>query len=105
MQVDVYTAHHDRSRCFEETVSGPFSVTVFGDWFPRHILGRAYALCAYLRCIIVALNIAWLSFRQGEPHAFCLMHKHMQRTMQALHRTAMTHTCVFMHHTAHARAL
>lgn len=63
-QVDVYTAFHDPSRCFAETVGGPFSVTVAGGWFPRHILGRAHALCAYIRCALVALYIAWLSWRR-----------------------------------------
>lgn len=63
--MDVYTAFHDPSRCFAETVGGPFSVTVAGGWFPRHILGRAHALCAYIRCALVALYIAWLSWRRG----------------------------------------
>ncbi|PRW55889.1 alpha-1,3 1,6-mannosyltransferase ALG2 [Chlorella sorokiniana] len=63
--VDGYTAFHDPSRCFVETVDGPFSVTVAGGWFPRHILGRAHALCAYIRCALVALYIAWLSWRRG----------------------------------------
>lgn len=65
-QVDVYTAHHDPARCFAETVDGPFSVTVFGDWFPRHVFGKLHALCAYIRCLIVAINIAWLSYRRVE---------------------------------------
>lgn len=63
-QVHVYTAFHDPKRCFEETVSGPFSVTVAGSWFPRHVFGRLHALCAYIRCTLVALYIAWLSWRQ-----------------------------------------
>lgn len=64
-QVDVYTAYFDPARCFAETVGGPFSVTVAGGWFPRAILGRAMALCAYIRCALAALYIAWLGWTQG----------------------------------------
>ncbi|KAF5839212.1 hypothetical protein DUNSADRAFT_1348 [Dunaliella salina] len=62
--VDIYTTYHDPQRCFEETRgSGGFGVTVAGDWFPRHIAGRFLALCAYIRCILAALYMAWLSFK------------------------------------------
>ena len=72
--MDVYTAFHDPKRCFAETVDGSFSVTVAGSWFPRHLLGRCYALCAYIRCILVALYVAWSCWRcvvlvLGEPLA------------------------------------
>ncbi len=63
LQVDVFTAHHDRSRCFSETVDGSFPVIVAGAWFPRSILGKAHALCAYVRCLLVAMHIAWVSWR------------------------------------------
>lgn len=56
--VDMYTAYYDPGRCFEETRTGGFSVTVAGSWFPRHIGGKLLALCAYIRCILVALHIA-----------------------------------------------
>ncbi|KAJ3707009.1 hypothetical protein LUZ61_010714 [Rhynchospora tenuis] len=62
--VHVFTAHHDKNRCFEETVSGLFPVTVYGDFLPRHILYRFHAVCAYIRCIFVALCVVflWSSF-------------------------------------------
>uniref|UniRef100_A0A453CX72 Alpha-1,3/1,6-mannosyltransferase ALG2 n=1 Tax=Aegilops tauschii subsp. strangulata TaxID=200361 RepID=A0A453CX72_AEGTS len=62
--VHVFTSHHDRNRCFEETVSGPFPVTVYGDFLPRHVFYRFHAVCAYLRCIFVALCVLlwWPSF-------------------------------------------
>ena len=63
LQVDVYTAHYDKDRCFEETKSGAFSVTVCGAWFPRNLLDRMHALCAYVRCILIAIHIAWAAFR------------------------------------------
>lgn len=62
--VHVFTSHHDRNRCFEETVSGTFPVTVYGDFLPRHVFYRFHAICAYLRCIFVALCVLllWPSF-------------------------------------------
>jgi len=62
--VHVFTSHHDKNRCFEETVSGPFPVTVYGDFLPRHVFYRIHAVCAYLRCIFVALCVLlwWPSF-------------------------------------------
>ncbi len=59
----MYTAHHDRRRCFEETLNGPFSVTVCGSWFPRSVCSRFQALCAYARCIIIAVYVAWVAWR------------------------------------------
>ncbi|KAK1398578.1 Alpha-1 3/1 6-mannosyltransferase alg2 [Heracleum sosnowskyi] len=49
--VHIYTAHHDKNRCFEETLSGTFPVTLYGYFLPRHIFQHFHALCAYLRCI------------------------------------------------------
>ncbi|KAK8647793.1 hypothetical protein V6N13_121520 [Hibiscus sabdariffa] len=62
--VHIFTAHHDKNRCFEETSSGIFPVTVYGDFLPRHIFYRLHAVCAYLRCIFVALCVLfmWPSF-------------------------------------------
>ena len=58
LQVDVYTAYFDRNRCFNETLTGQFSVTVAGGWFPRTIGNRAHAFCAYVRCMLIAVWIA-----------------------------------------------
>ncbi|BFG29854.1 hypothetical protein CerSpe_161280 [Prunus speciosa] len=62
--VHVFTAHHDKNRCFEETISGTFPVTVYGAFLPRHIFYHLHALCAYLRCLFVALCmlVMWPSF-------------------------------------------
>ncbi|CAH8258609.1 unnamed protein product [Arabidopsis lyrata] len=63
-KVHVFTSHHDKSRCFEETLSGIFRVTVYGSFLPRHIFYRLHAVCAYLRCLFVALCVllGWSSF-------------------------------------------
>ncbi|XP_054812146.1 uncharacterized protein LOC129313205 [Prosopis cineraria] len=62
--VYIFTAHHDKNRCFEETTAGTFPVTVYGSFIPRHIFYRLHALCAYLRCLFVALCVLllWPSF-------------------------------------------
>eukprot|EP00252_Welwitschia_mirabilis_P011301 TRINITY_DN25428_c0_g1_i1.p1 TRINITY_DN25428_c0_g1~~TRINITY_DN25428_c0_g1_i1.p1 ORF type:complete len:416 (-),score=81.60 TRINITY_DN25428_c0_g1_i1:105-1352(-) len=63
-EVRIFTAHHDPKRCFEETIDGRLAVSVYGDFFPRHIFNRFHAICAYLRCIYVAICIAlfWKPF-------------------------------------------
>ncbi|KHG03874.1 Alpha-1,3/1,6-mannosyltransferase ALG2 [Gossypium arboreum] len=62
--VHIFTAHHDKNRCFEETRAGIFPVTVYGNFLPRHIFYRLHAVCAYLRCLFVALCVLfmWPSF-------------------------------------------
>ncbi|XP_058211164.1 uncharacterized protein LOC131323407 [Rhododendron vialii] len=63
-KVHIFTSHHDRTRCFEETLAGTFPVTVYGAFIPRHVFYRLHAVCAYLRCIFVALCLLlmWPSF-------------------------------------------
>jgi len=48
------------SDCF----AGLFPVTVYGDFLPRHVFYRFHAVCAYLRCLFVALCVLlqWPSF-------------------------------------------
>ncbi|KAG2446848.1 hypothetical protein HYH02_008005 [Chlamydomonas schloesseri] len=65
--VDMYTAFYDPNRCFEETKTGGFAVRTAGGWFPRHFGGRLMALCAYIRCVLVALHIAWRTLWSPRP--------------------------------------
>ena len=55
------TAHHDPAHCFQETKDGTLDVTSVGDWLPRQIFGKFYALCAYLRMIYAAFYLVFLS--------------------------------------------
>ncbi|KAL0276545.1 UNVERIFIED_CONTAM: hypothetical protein PYX00_004102 [Menopon gallinae] len=55
--VSIVTTHHDPNRCFEETSNGEIPVYVVGEWIPRHIFNRFYALMAYIRMIYAALII------------------------------------------------
>lgn len=59
--VHFVTTHHDVSHCFTETKNGSFPVTVVGDWIPRNIFGRFYALCAYIRMIYAAFYVVFFS--------------------------------------------
>lgn len=56
-QVQFVTSHHDISHCFQETKDGTLKVTSVGDWLPRKIFGRFYALCAYIRMLYAALYV------------------------------------------------
>ena len=53
----IMTAHHDPSRCFEETRDGTLTVRVAGSSVPRNIFGRLHIVCATLRALVGAL---WL---------------------------------------------
>lgn len=67
--VNFVTAHHDPDHCFSETRDGTIPVTVVGNWLPRHILGRFYAFCAYLRMIYAA---SYIIFSDQRPEVvFC----------------------------------
>ncbi|XP_014488528.1 PREDICTED: alpha-1,3/1,6-mannosyltransferase ALG2 [Dinoponera quadriceps] len=67
--VNFVTTHHDPEHCFTETRDGTIPVTVVGNWLPRHVLGRFYALCAYLRMIYAA---TYIIFSDQRPEiVFC----------------------------------
>ncbi|XP_067678384.1 alpha-1,3/1,6-mannosyltransferase ALG2-like [Haliotis asinina] len=61
MDVKFVTAHHDPAHCFQETKDGTFEVITAGDWLPRSIFGKCYALCAYLRMIYAAIYLVIFS--------------------------------------------
>jgi len=56
--VTIYTARFDPARCFDEARDGTLRVVVAGDWLPKRVLGRCYALCASARMVAVALRVA-----------------------------------------------
>ncbi|CAL1679471.1 unnamed protein product [Lasius platythorax] len=68
-EVNFVTTHHDPDHCFSETRDGTIPVTVVGNWLPRHILGRFYAFCAYIRMIYAA---SYIIFSDQRPEVvFC----------------------------------
>ncbi|GFP94640.1 alpha-1 3/1 6-mannosyltransferase alg2 [Phtheirospermum japonicum] len=58
--IHIFTSQHDKTRCFRRLSLGTFPVTVYGAFLPRHIFYRLHAVCAYLRCIFVALCVLFL---------------------------------------------
>ncbi|XP_077499366.1 alpha-1,3/1,6-mannosyltransferase Alg2 isoform X2 [Amblyomma americanum] len=64
--VHIVTTHHDPKHCFPETLDGTLKVTTVGDWLPRSILGRLYALCSYLRMVFAAIYLVWFSDLQPD---------------------------------------
>eukprot|EP01039_Chlorochromonas_danica_P002367 gene2367-2599_t len=63
--VTILTSHHDINHCFEETKpNGKLgsAVHVYGDWLPRHFLGRFTAFFAILRMLLLAVVVVlWYS--------------------------------------------
>lgn len=51
--VNFVTTFYDPERCFSETKDGSIPVHVVGNWLPRHIFGKFFALCAYIRMVII----------------------------------------------------
>ena len=59
--IDMFTAHHDHTHCFQETKDGTLNVHCVGDWLPRHFIYKGYALFAYIRMIYVAIYLVFFS--------------------------------------------
>lgn len=67
--VEFITSHHNRSHCFVETRDGTLPVKVIGDWLPRNIFGKFYALCMYVRMIVISLYVIF--FYNKPDLVFC----------------------------------
>ncbi|KAM6967661.1 alpha-1,3/1,6-mannosyltransferase ALG2 [Aplochiton taeniatus] len=59
--VQIWTAHHDPTHCFSETLDPDLPVVCVGDWLPTSVGGYLHALCAYVRMIYVALYLVFFS--------------------------------------------
>ena len=60
-EVSIVTSHHDTNHCFEETRNGQLKVIPVGDWLPRRIFGKFYALFATIRMIAAAIYLTLFS--------------------------------------------
>lgn len=63
-KVSFLTNHHDKSHCFEETRNGTLEVKIVGDWLPRSLFGKFYALCAYFRMVYAAFYVVLFQSKQ-----------------------------------------
>ncbi|RKP23332.1 alpha-1,3/1,6-mannosyltransferase ALG2 [Syncephalis pseudoplumigaleata] len=70
-KVTVYTNHHDRTHCFEETRDGTLDVRVCGDFLPRSIGGRFMVLCAIVRAIYLAIAVTLNGALREADVVFC----------------------------------
>ena len=57
-RVTIFTAHHDRVRCFEETRNGTLDVRIYGDFLPSHVGQRLRAPCAIARMAYLTCAMA-----------------------------------------------
>ena len=65
--VQIVTSHHDVSHCFEETKPSNIlgdAIFVYGDWLPRHIFGKATALCGSIRLLLLTVIVC---FQYNQP--------------------------------------
>ena len=64
-EVTFVTAHHDDDHCFPETKqsgdSPELQVISAGDFLPRTLFGRCYAVCAYMRMLFAATYLVAFS--------------------------------------------
>lgn len=68
--VHIVTAHHDKGHCFVETKNGDVEVTSVGDWLPRSLFGKCFAMFAALRMVYASIYLCW--FSGLKPHViFC----------------------------------
>jgi len=92
-RVVLFTAHHDRTRCFEETTNGSIDVRVYGDFLPLHLRQRLRAPCAIVRMCYVALRLAAC----GEQFdvIFCDLVSHAVLLLRLLTRAKIIFYCHF----------
>jgi alpha-1,3/alpha-1,6-mannosyltransferase len=78
-RVVLFTSHHDRSHCFDETIDGRLDVRVYGGLIPLHIRQRLRAPCAIARMHYLAARLALdrdrfdLIFCDVVPHAIAAL--------------------------------
>ena len=78
-RVTLFTAHHDQTRCFEETKDGSIDVRVHGEFIPLHLRQRLRAPCAIARMHYLAGRLAMgrdrfdIVFCDLVPHAIAAL--------------------------------
>lgn len=65
--VRLVTNHRSPEHCFDETRDGTLDVTVVGDWLPRTLMGRCYALCSYIRMVYASVYLSVFSAAAPTP--------------------------------------
>jgi len=64
---------------------------VYGDWLPRTILGKLWAMCAFLRMIYVAFVMLWYHYRHDAFDAIFIDQVSIPIPLLRLSRAKVTH--------------
>lgn len=92
-RVILFTAHHDWSRCFDETRDGRLDVRAHGTFLPMHVGRRLRAPCAIFRMAYLAVAMA----RSGERFdvIFCDVVAHIVPLLRRLTHAPVVFYCHF----------
>jgi alpha-1,3/alpha-1,6-mannosyltransferase len=92
-RVTIFTAHHDRVRCFEETRNGSLDVRVYGGFLPSHVGQRLRAACAIARLAYLTGAMA-LSGERCDV-IFCDLVAHVLPLLKCFGRAKLLFYCHF----------
>uniref|UniRef100_A0A674E6B1 Alpha-1,3/1,6-mannosyltransferase ALG2 n=1 Tax=Salmo trutta TaxID=8032 RepID=A0A674E6B1_SALTR len=59
--VQIWTAHHDPTHCFSETLDPDLNVVCVGDWLPTSVFGYLHALFHYLFMLTLTFTLVFFS--------------------------------------------
>jgi alpha-1,3/alpha-1,6-mannosyltransferase len=92
-RVTMFTAHHDRARCFEATRDGRLEVRVRGKFVPMHLAQRLRAPCAIARMASLAMA---RDIRHGQfDIVFCDLVPHVIPLLRRTSRARIVFYCHF----------
>jgi hypothetical protein len=92
-RVTVFTAHHDRARCFEETRNGSLDIRVYGDFLPSHVGQRLRAPCTMARMAYLSGAVALSGARFDV--LFCDLVAHTLPFLKCFSRAKILFYCHF----------
>jgi alpha-1,3/alpha-1,6-mannosyltransferase len=92
-RVTIFTAHHDRVHCFEETRNGSLDIRVYGDFLPSHVGQRLRAPCAITRLAYLTGAMA-LSGERCDV-IFCDLVAHTMPLLKCFSRAKVLFYCHF----------
>ncbi len=92
-RVVLFTSHHDRSHCFDETIDGSLDVRVYGGLIPLHVRQRLRAPCAIARMHYLAGRLAL--DKEGFDLIFCDLVPHVIAALRLLTRAKIIFYCHF----------
>lgn len=92
-RVTLFTAHHDLTRCFEETKDGSLEVRVYGKFIPRQVGQRLRAPCAIARMSYLAVRLA--AGKDRFDIVFCDLVSHAVGALRLLTGSKIVFYCHF----------